>query len=267
MGITVRRLEDRAQIYEVLREDRLYAAYAIGDLEPALFPDCEWYITSRNGRATSLCLSFSGLSPDRVFLMGSPGDLEAIVGDLLRTRRAYFSCRPQHLAVIRRSYSLRKTQVMLRMLLDPEKFSPVEGAVIRVGPSHVELLQDLYRWYGNVAFAPYQLEQGVFYAVERDGKLVATAGTHLVSRTYGLGIVGNVFTHSDYRGNGYATVCTSAVVEELLSQSMDVVLNVEESNLPARQLYEGLGFEVYCPFVETLGVRGGLAGRQVRMRD
>ena len=266
MKPTITRLEDREQIYELLRRERLYAAYAIGDLEPALFKECEWYASSRNGKFTSLCLSFKGLSPDRVFLMGTREDLEPIMKDL-QTTKAYFSCRPQHLSVVRRWYSPLKTQAMLRMVLRPEKFHSVEGPAFRVSPGEVHLLQDLYRWYGNVAFAPYQLEQGVFYGVKRNGKLVATAGTHLVSRTYGLGIVGNVFTHSGYRGNGYAKICTSAVVEELLSQSLDVVLNVEDSNAVALQIYEALGFEIHCSFVETLGVRRGNFERQVTTGD
>jgi predicted GNAT family acetyltransferase len=70
-----------------------------------------------------------------------------------------------------------------------------------------------------------------------------------------LGIVGNVFTHPDYRGRGFATVCTSAVVEELISQSLDVVLNVGQTNEAASRVYQRLGFQVYCPFIEALGIR------------
>ena len=36
------RLSDRAQILAYLETDRLYTAYAIGDLEPGLFKDCAW---------------------------------------------------------------------------------------------------------------------------------------------------------------------------------------------------------------------------------
>ena len=143
------------------------------------------------------------------------------------------------------------------MFLRPEEFTPAQGMVERLGPRHVHLLQDLYRWYGDVAFAPYQLDQGVFYGVQQAGRLVATAGTHLVSRTYRLGIVGNVFTHPDYRRRGFATVCTSAVVEELVAQSLDVVLNVGQTNEAASRVYRRLGFQVYCPFIEALGIRRG----------
>jgi ribosomal protein S18 acetylase RimI-like enzyme len=47
-------------------------------------------------------------------------------------------------------------------------------------------------------------------------------------------------------------------VEELLSQSLDVVLNVGQRNEAASRLYRGLGFDVYCSFVETLGVHRDL---------
>jgi GNAT superfamily N-acetyltransferase len=254
MGLAVRRLHAKEEIYDFLKEDRLYAAYAICDLEPALLGRCEWYAAARNGRLTALGLVFTGLPPDRVFLMGSGQDLEPVVAEFPGAGRAYVACRPQHLDALRRFYSLGKIEVMLRMVLDPERYVAVDGPVQRLGASHVSLLQDLYRRYGDVAFAPYQLDQGVFYGIEQDGRLVATAGTHCVSRTYRLGIVGNVFTHPGYREKGYAAACTSAVVEELLSLSLDVVLNVGQRNEAANRLYRGLGFDVYCPFVETLAV-------------
>jgi predicted GNAT family acetyltransferase len=109
-----------------------------------------------------------------------------------------------------------------------------------------------------VAFSPYQLAQGVFYGIENRGRLIAAAGTHLVAPTYGVAAVGNVFTDPDYRGQGYATLCTSAVTKELLSQGTDVVLNVQEGNADAVHIYEKLGYRPYCRFIEALGVRKGL---------
>jgi ribosomal protein S18 acetylase RimI-like enzyme len=257
MTFSVNRLHSRAEIYSFLKKDRLYAAYAIGDLEPALFEQCEWYASSRNGHLTALCLCFTGLPPDRLFLMGAVEDLAHILGNVTTPARAYISCRAQHLDVLKRFYSLSRIEVMLRMVLEPESFNPVDGRVERLGPGDVRLLRDLYRRYGDVAFAPYQLERGVFYGVKQDGRLVATAGTHLVSLTYRLGVVGNVFTHPQYRGMGHAAVCTSAVVEELLSLSLDVALNVGQRNEAASKLYRGLGFDIYCSFIEALGVRQG----------
>ncbi len=257
MALSVTRLEVKEEIYDFLKRDRLYAAYAICDLEPALFGRCEWYASSTDGQLTTLCLLFKGLPPDRVFLMGSQEGLVPILQGVLKTRTAYLACRPHHLDALSRYYSLHRVEVMHRMVLRPEGFTGVDGPVHRLGPGHIPRLQDLYRSYGDVAFAPYQLDQGVFYGIERKDRLVATAGTHLVSRTYHLGIVGNVFTLPEYRGMGYATMCTSAVAEELLSQSLDVVLNVGQGNEAASKVYHRLGFDVYCSFTEILGVRKG----------
>jgi GNAT superfamily N-acetyltransferase len=257
MDFSVKRLHSRAEIYSFLEEDRFYAAYAIGDLEPVLFEHCEWYASARDGQLTALYLCFTGLPPDRIFLMGAVEDLAHILENVTTPARAYISCRAQHLDVLKRFYSLSRIEAMLRMVLEPENLSPADGRVERLGPGDVRLLQDLYGWYGDVAFAPYQLERGVFYGVKQDGRLVATAGTHLVSRTYRLGVVGNVFTHPQCRGMGHAAVCTTAVVEELLSLSLDVALNVAQRNEAASTLYRGLGFDVYCTFIEALGVRRG----------
>jgi predicted GNAT family acetyltransferase len=114
-------------------------------------------------------------------------------------------------------------------------------------------LQRLYREEG--VFAPYQLDSGVYYGVEVEGELGSAAGTHLISPTYQMAAAGNIFTHPSHRGKGYATACASALVEELLSRSLEIVLNVARSNEVALGLYKGLGFREYCPFIEALGVR------------
>ena len=255
MALSIERLESKTDILRFLNQDRLYAAYAIGDLEPSLFRQCDWYAALRDRMPTTLCLRFRGLRPNRVFVMGSAEGLVPILRHVLKPDRAYFACQREHLSVVSRFYTVEKVQDMLRMVLDPDGFSPVDGPVVRLGQRHLRQLQELYGWGGNVAFASYQFDQGVFYGLEQSQKLVSTAGTHLVSRVHGLGIVGNVFTHPDYRGQGYATMCTSAVVEELLSQSLDVVLNAELGNRPAESMYRRLGFQAYCAFVEALASR------------
>jgi predicted GNAT family acetyltransferase len=46
-------------------------------------------------------------------------------------------------------------------------------------------------------------------------------------------------------------VATSAVVAELLQLGIrDVILNVNQDNATAIRIYERLGFERYCPFLE-----------------
>jgi len=93
--------------------------------------------------------------------------------------------------------------------------------------------------------------QGVFYGVEQAGQLISVAGTHLVSDAYSVGAVGNVMTHPDHRGHGYATLATRAVCAELIQRGIKtIVLNVRQDNAPAIRVYEKLRFVRYCPFYE-----------------
>lgn len=259
----VRKLAEKDEILAFLQQDRYYAAYAIGDLEPDFFSQCEWFAAREGGRIRSLALRFTSLDPHVLFTMGASEGLTLILGSALRPERVYLTARSEHLPAVRAFYSLGEIKPMLRMAVQSEDFHPVNGKALKLGPAYCGELKRLYSLGEStgesvVAFSPYQLAQGVFYGIEKRGRLVAAAGTHLVAPTYGVAAVGNVFTDPDYRGRGYATLCTSAVTKELLARGLDVVLNVQEGNADAIHIYEKLGYRTYCRFIEALGVRKGL---------
>jgi len=249
----VRELHDKEEIYAFLAQDRYYAAYAIGDLEPGLFELCTWHVSVQDGRKSALTLRFRGLRPPALFAMGSGEGLVPLLREESLPERVYLTGQPGYLPLFQEAFTLGPVEDMFRMVLEPRDFRPHDGRVIRLSRRHLPSLQRLYR--GEGVFAPYQLDSGVYYGVEVGGELVSAAGTHLVSPTYQIAAVGNIFTHPSHRGQGYATACTSAVVEELLSRSLEIVLNVAQSNEVALRLYKRLGFREYCPFIEALGVR------------
>ena len=236
-----------------MAQDRYYAAYAIGDLEPGLFELSTWHVSIQDGRKTALTLRFSGLKPPALFAMGSSEGLVPLLREKSLPQRVYLTGQPGHLPLFQEAFSLGAVGDMLRMVLEPGGFRPHDGRVIRLSRRHLPSLQRLYRREG--VFAPYQLDSGVYYGVEVGGELVSVAGTHLISPTYRIAAVGNIFTHPSHRGQGYATACTSAVLEELLSRSLDIVLNAARSNEVALRLYRRLGLREYCPFIEALGVQ------------
>ncbi len=251
----ISKLTDKFQILGYLETDRLYAAYAIGDLEPALFAHCEWFGAERDGRLQALALHYSGLGFPVVFLMGDADGLRAIFEDAIHFERAYFTCRQEHLAVIRDFYEWESIP-MWRMVLRPERFQPVAGGCAPLTSDHAEQLAALYAHGEGNAFDPAQVPEGAFHGVFEDGQLVAAAGTHLLSPTYGVAAVGNIFTHLAYRRQGYGTAVTSAVVAELQRRGVrDIVLNVSQANDRALRIYERLGFERCCPFFEGMAVR------------
>lgn len=260
------RLTARPDILGFLETDRLYAAYAIGDLEPGLFERCEWagaYGTREADRLQAAVLRFRGLEPPALFLMGDPGGVRAILADpstLSAAGEVCVTCRREHLPVARSFLALDAPAAMWRMVLTQARFRPAEGSCIRLGPQDIGDLTQLYSLGGGEAFHPRQLAEGVFYGVKSGDRLVAAAGTHLVSRAYGVAAVGNVFTHPARRGRGYGAATTSAVTAELVAAGIrDVVLNVSQANTPAIRAYERLGFDCHCPFLE--GIAGNLPAR------
>jgi ribosomal protein S18 acetylase RimI-like enzyme len=244
-------LTDRELILSILEVDRLYAAYAIGDLEPVMFAQCTWAGASRADRWQALALHYRGLEPPAFFLAGDPNGLRAILETVLCPDRVYITCRAEHLSLAQEFYWWEEVEPMWRMALEPHDLRAVADGCIRLAREHVDDILGLYAHGGGDAFSPLQVELGVFYGILVDGQLVATAGTHLVSPTYGVAAVGNVFTHPDHRGRGYGTAATSAVVTDLLRRGIrDVVLNVARDNDAAIHVYEKLGFRRYCPFIE-----------------
>jgi len=252
----VRRLTNRGEIAAFLEQDRWYAAYAIGDLEPGLFEQCQWFGADMAGELRSLVLLFEGLDPPALFVMGDPVGVTLILGTVLRPERVTFACRQPHLPALQAHYLIGELEHMLRMKLPASDFRPVSAfGVEKLGPSYAGELARLYESAQGNAFSPYQLAKGVFYGVKQRGRLVSAAGTHLVARTMGVAAVGNVCTYPEHRGQGYATRCTSAVCADLLAMGLDVVLNVAHDNADAVHIYHKLGFHVYCSFIEGLAVR------------
>jgi predicted GNAT family acetyltransferase len=79
----------------------------------------------------------------------------------------------------------------------------------------------------------------------------------VISRSARLAVVGNVLTHVDFRGRGFATAVTGAVTAELLRTCDQVVLNVRADNPPALNAYRRLGYTEHLRFEERLVHRLG----------
>ncbi len=245
------RLRDKRRILAYLESDEVYAAYAIGDLEPGMFDQSSFAGAETDGRLRGLILHFRGLDVPALLLMGDPEGVGAILETELRPQRVYLTYRQEHELIAAAFYTWDEAVPMWRMVVRPEGFRPAGQKCTRLGTDHTHQLEQLYALGGADAFSPAQVQQGVFYGVLIDDDLVAAAGTHLVSKTYGIAAVGNVFVHPGYRRRGYGTAATSAVTAELQTLGARlVILNVAQDNTAAIHIYERLGFERYCPFFE-----------------
>jgi len=251
-----RQLTDKAEIQTYLETDRNYAAYAIGDLDVGFFEKCTWHTAQDGGSVQALALVYTGFDPPILFLIGAGDGVAALLDGPVRAERFFVTARQDHIAALGQRYRWSELDHMWRMVLRPEGFRKLFGSCRRLSADDVDRLRALYALGGGDAFDPSQVTQGVFYGVEQDGQLIAAAGTHLVSAVYSVGAIGNVMTHPDHRGRGYATLTTQAVCDELVRRRIQtIVLNVRQDNVAAVRVYEKLGFARHCTFYEGVTER------------
>ncbi len=248
---------DRDLLRSFLERDRLRAAYAICDLDEREFAKTKWGVARSGGETVAVVLEFGGLTPQPLFVMGDAEAIAAILRDVIRPRLVYLAADASHLPAIDRIYRIDSGPQMVRMVVNRRTFEPVHGPVTRLVPQDIF---DLNRLYG-LGFAGWlpadSIANGVYYGVRVAGRLVAAAGTHVISPQARMAAVGNVMTHVDFRGRGFAKATTSAVTHELLQTCDDVVLNVRSDNPPALAAYRSLGYRDYCRFEERLAHRRG----------
>jgi len=251
-----RGVSDRGEIATFLRDDRLYAAYALGDLDGPNRNRVAWAMAyDEAGRPTALAMHHEGLVPQPLFLMGAPDGCRSILEHVLKPRDAYLQGSELHEAAVRDLYDLDPPIVMLRMVVDGDTFLPFAGPAERLTALDIDDLNRLYQLGFRAGFPASVVEDGVYYGVRVRGRLVSAAGTHAINPREEIAIVGNVMTHADFRGHDFAKMVTSAVTAELLARVPDVVLNVHADNDPAVAAYDRLGYRTHCQLIERLARR------------
>jgi ribosomal protein S18 acetylase RimI-like enzyme len=251
-----RAVTDRDTIAGVLRTDRLYAAYAIGDLDGPGRGRATWGIAYNDGgRPIALAEYHEGFMQRPLFLMGDTDGCRALLEQVIKPREVFFQAGEEHEAAMRAVYDLEAPTRMLRMVVDRATFRPFAGPSERLRRSDIDELNALYQLGFRTGFPPSVVEEGIYFGVRVRGRLVSAAGTHVINPREGIGVVGNVMTHADFRGHDFAKMVTSAVTADLLDRLPDVALNVHADNVPAISAYARLGYREYCRLVERLGRR------------
>ncbi len=256
-SITARATTDKGELRSFLEQDRLYAAYALCDLEEREFARTRWGMAWDSERPVAVILEYHGPTPQPMFVMGREDGIAVILRDLIKPRVAYVAAPASVLPTIATAYRVDPGPAMVRMWVDRTTFRPYPAGVERLLPVEIGDLNRLYQ-LGFASWLPATaISDGVYYGLRVNGQLVAAAGTHVVSPGARLGVVGNVLTHVDYRGRGFATAVTGAVTAELLRTCDQVVLNVRSDNPPALNAYRRLGYAEHVRFEERLVHRLG----------
>jgi predicted GNAT family acetyltransferase len=253
----VRQLTGREETRARLRSSSAHSAYALAYLDRRLHGLAEFYEASIGERWAVVMHARGGLGTSTLTL----GDVDA-VGALMRLhpgpRQTFLTCEPQHVESLLKTHNLWRPQTMMRMQVDRMSFvaAPERPGIRRLIDADAADLNRLYAIEGDgLNYSGRQVGEGVYYGAYVRARLAAAAGTHIHSLGESVGVVGNVFTHPDYRGHGLGTAVTGAVTEHLLRVCDLVVLNVDPANRTARHVYDSLGYREVGRLVEAMATR------------
>jgi ribosomal protein S18 acetylase RimI-like enzyme len=249
-------LQSVAAISDFLEQERVANAYPLGYLDRSYAAECSWYGASHDDELRAVVLVYSGLSRPGVFSAGDAAGVAAIVRDFAHAmpERATAHVAPDHQGALHHSFRERTPlRRMHRMALRREDFRDDgrdTSGVARLSHADTAAIMQLYGVWPDHFFEPYQLGSGLYFGVREGTRLVSIAGIHNVSLSADVAAIGNLVTHPDARGRGYALQCTSMLLREVFARVSLVTLDVEHGNEPAIRTYRHFGFYHDSDFLE-----------------
>jgi len=115
--------------------------------------------------------------------------------------------------------------------------------VVPLGLRNVDEALALYATEPKAAFfLRSMMSDETFCGVRSNGRLVAIAGTHVISERSKAAAIGAVYTHPDYRGRGLGRAVTAGVIGRLEGRADVIGLNCTDTNTAAISVYTTLGF-------------------------
>lgn len=259
--VKVQEIEEPGLLRNFMRRDPRQMAYALGDLDPVHWELSRFYGAFDSANTLhALLLIYTGFSLPVLTAYGNNEGVAALLQEVALPEEVLCLLPDPLLNEVDSYYLTQHTYALWRMAVDGGSFRPrqraFEGRLRRLSAADVEALNAFYRLdlapgEEVIAFSPRQIENGLFMAIEQGGKLVAAAGTHVMSVAEDVAAVGNILVAPDLRGQGLGTVVTQAVTAALLEAGINtVVLNVKQTNHPAIRVYEKLGYTRVGAFVE-----------------
>lgn len=236
-------------------------AFVLGYLDPAYQNECHWYARTRGGEIRTLLLVYEGLSRPTLIFAGHEDGVSPLLREFFDElpERAFVRT-PKALAeAVQTAYvPSQPPREMQRMGLEKSTFYARFGQTPELSPQVEQLthrdtgaiMQTYAAWPDNF-FDPYQLSTGLYFGIRGDQDDVASiAGIHNVSEQYNVAAIGNLVTHPNYRGKGYAHQCTAVLLHKLFQRVGLVALDVEAGNVPAIHTYTKFGFQSRAEFLE-----------------
>src|SRR5919109_21980 len=159
-GIEIDRAAPRDTLARFLAEDRIFAAYALADLDTANISGARWWVARRGETPIAAALAMLDLSFRPLFLCGDAQGAAVLLRQAVREPRVIVAAPPDHRPVIEEVYRLERVDRMLRMAVAASRFHtvPVHGA-IRLRAAHLDAIIDLYGLASRSYFTARRIER------------------------------------------------------------------------------------------------------------
>jgi ribosomal protein S18 acetylase RimI-like enzyme len=249
---------DKKEIEGFLRKDVYLHIYSIGDLDDFFWPYTTWYGSKSHGEIDALALTYVGLPLPTLLALSDEHDImEKLLESIqhLLPHGFYAHLSPGLDAVLETTHDLESYGEHYKMaLLDRSLLSNIAGTgVVPLGMNELVAIQALYKEsYPDNWFDPRTLETSQYFGIKEDNRLVSIAGIHVYSPQYKVAALGNIATLPAYRNKGYGTRVTAKLCQSLLSEGMQIGLNVKTDNNAAISSYKKLGFEIVASYEEFM---------------
>jgi ribosomal protein S18 acetylase RimI-like enzyme len=218
----------------------------LADLYPPHLGLSKVFAILQNGKVIDFSTIYSGFPNPSIVLGIKPSTRETLLRDMMSSVRGSFTCicEPKELGLFGDKTTLVDKHNEYQMILG--SFGEQDGYVDEGGAELVDRneLGKLDRFLKEnraPAWLPVQFDSGPYFCVKRENEIVSVAGVHFV--TPEVAQLGNIITAKPFRGRGYGTQCTTALISSLRSKTKLVSLFVVEDNDQAIRIYERLGFQ------------------------
>lgn len=248
---------DRDRLEALLRTDSVWGGYGLADLEEPHFARTQWHLVEAPWR-WAMVMSYSFGEHLTLMTFGDVRLLPSVLQEIPLPGSCDLHAHQEHLEAVSPLFDGRLT-AYIRLGAYRHQFRPQAASVAldiqRLTTDGIPAARELYRHYPRNFFEPARVDEGLYVAARLGQRLVAVAGTHVVSPSYRVAAIGDIVVDPAYRGRGIGAAVTASLCEQLLAEADLVVLNVAADNLAARRCYEKLGFAGAVPHFEGYALR------------
>ena len=253
-------LHSKEQIEAFLRENVYLNIYAIGDLDDFFWQHTAYYALKDGDEIQAIALLYAELPLPTVHAISEQaGVMQQLLRSIFHILPSSFNA---HLSrgiqeVFQAQHEIRSYGKHYKMALSSTSslYDVDCSQVVRLTRNDLDDIFRLYKaGYPGNWFDPRMLETDQYFGIRLKDRLVSIAGIHVYSQEYRVAALGNIVTHPDCRGNGFAKSVTARLCQSLSASVEHIGLNVKADNAIAISLYEKLGFEIVGHYYECMVV-------------